>query len=222
MPFTLIANEIKGNDFAGATTDAANTTGANLLVAATHWYSGGTTPTFTDSKGNTWTALTQRGIGNSCVRIYYCIPTSVGSGHTFSAVGSNSYAVVSMSAWSGAASSSVFDTENGASGGNVSSLDSGAVSPSQDDSLIISVVTHGMGTTTVSGGSLATTDTWDSVTSASMGGAMAYEIQTTATSRAASWSWSGSYDGPAAAIAAFKVAGASGPANTLSALFLSL
>lgn len=66
------------------TTTGIDTTGAALLVAAV-MEEVGTTSSVSDSKGNTWVPLTAavEAVTGLRVRLWYSIPTSVGSGHTF-------------------------------------------------------------------------------------------------------------------------------------------
>src|SRR5688572_5662429 len=81
-----------------ATTTAVDTTGATLLVLACTWFNGTTVnPTVSDSKGNTWTGLTQQNNETATsIRIWYvnsATPT-VGSGHTFQIDGTEIYPVI--------------------------------------------------------------------------------------------------------------------------------
>jgi hypothetical protein len=104
-------------------------------VVAVSYYGGGSPPTLSDSKGNTWTGLTLKTTGNAGSRIFYCAPTSVGSGHTFTVNSSNAFAF-GVQAWSGA-NASPFDIENGATASGVTSIQSGSVTPTNANSLIV-------------------------------------------------------------------------------------
>jgi hypothetical protein len=114
------------------TSSAIDTTGANLLVAAVSSFSAPTG--FSDSKGNTWTALTAASNSNVACRIYYSIPGSVGSSHTFT--GTGTYRTFWVGAFSGAASSSVFDVEASNTGSGTSGTP-GSVTPAGNGSLLI-------------------------------------------------------------------------------------
>ncbi len=102
MAFALVANAGSGS----GTTSAVDTTGADLLVAAVAYFDGA--GTVTDSKGNTWTGLTPAtpGSGRAC-RLLYCVPTSVGGGHTFSTP--SGFGGLCVSAWSGVDTATPFD-----------------------------------------------------------------------------------------------------------------
>jgi hypothetical protein len=193
------------------TSAAINTTGATLIVIATSDYgiNGCTYPdTITDSKSNTWTCAGTYSSDASVdhATIWYSIPTSVGSGHTFTVSGSlDSFAVA---AFAGTAISSVVDAVTGA-GGSSSTLQPGSLTPGADNELLIAVgAVYGVNVSSV-----------DSPFSSNLvqnvaGGpvneavALAYEIQTTATARNPTWTFSGSQY-PATILVAFKAA--SGP-----------
>lgn len=74
-----------GAGVGGCTTSAINTSGASLLVALDCSYLSGYT--FSDSKSNTWTALTEYNSDNATCKIRYATNPTVGSGHTFQDVG---------------------------------------------------------------------------------------------------------------------------------------
>jgi hypothetical protein len=114
------------------TTGAVDTTGATLLVATVFGQIGD--PVISDSKSNTWTALTAvTGGGNEC-RLYYVEDPTVGSGHTFTLSGS--FAAMCIAAHSGVIAVSPFDQQNGTAEG-ASPRSTGSVTPSEDNELII-------------------------------------------------------------------------------------
>ncbi len=125
----------------GATTNPINTNGANFIVIVTSNYSGGGDPApVSDSKGNTWTLLNNYANGTDGVKTYYSVNPTVGGGHTFTVAG-NSWASIGVAAFSNVASSPV-DTQSGANGGtNLSSLQTGSISPTTDSDLIITGLT---------------------------------------------------------------------------------
>lgn len=99
------------NGTSTATTSGIDTSSAKLIVIAVLWFTG--TPTVSDSKGNTWTALTTVASGSSggtqyFARLYYCINPTVGTGHTFSATAN--FTVIDVRAFSCTATP-VFDVE---------------------------------------------------------------------------------------------------------------
>lgn len=127
--YTLVAHQLS-NTGSPITTSAIDTTGADLLIAF------GTYPlsnTPSDSKGGTWTPLTaQSGYG----RLFWCKPTSVGTGHTFSLTDSGGTALA-IQAWSGSAASP-FDQQNGFVGNAPTSVwKPGAVVPTENNELIV-------------------------------------------------------------------------------------
>lgn len=72
----------------GGTTPAIDTTGCDFFWAGMEGEIAGSTPTISDSKGNTWHSLTlcSSGVGFTGAIIFWCVPTSVGTGHTFTFV----------------------------------------------------------------------------------------------------------------------------------------
>lgn len=200
------------------TTSGVDTTGADLLVAVVSYYgqTGTGDPAFSDSKSNSWTALTARELGfnNAAVKIFYCKPTSVGSGHTFTAAATNSYPTVSVSAFSGAKATSPFDQESGTATNSAStSYQAGSITPSEDGCLLVAGVTTD-GTSHTINSSFNATAT-DKLSSNRMGGGIAYKVQTTAGAENPTWSWTGSTM-RAAALASFKPAAIPAPANTVA------
>jgi len=203
MAFSLVVNTIGASPTSGI-----DTTGANLIVIAVSAFGAvGLSPS--DSKSNTWTALTGQVGTVAGVKLFYCLNPTVGSGHTFS-YGSG-FPTVGVQAWSGAAAASVFDVENGATGAAVTSIATGSVTPSVNDEVVVTALGLADSVTgpaainggfTISGQSLGNTGVRESL-------AMGYLVQTTAA--AANPTWSGfTTDGPAAVIASFKAAAGGG------------
>lgn len=209
MTFNLIAH-------AGAaaastpTTSAIDTSGADLLVVAAHIYSfSGSFPgTLSDSKGNTWTALTRRTQGQSSNCLFYAANPIVGSGHTFQIDEASVFASIEVQAWSGA-DSSPFDTENGVTQpSSATSVQPGSVTAADANSLFVTAV----GTDEAGGdpgspftvdGSFSITDQNPFVGGVNVGGRMAYKVGTG--SENPTWSWPAA-NPAAAAIAVFSPA----------------
>ncbi len=200
--FSLVANTGKqAVSGEGPTTDAIDTTGANLIVIGVTWYSQVQDMTLSDSKGNTWTPLTQVDKDDWTTQMFYAYAPTVGSGHTFTAGGSATYSTIEVSAWSGAASSpfdqqSTFQT-------NGSSIQPGSITPTEDNEL---VVTHfgqrdNANPGTVNSG-YTITDAFGNLGGHALGGSMAYIIQTSAA--ATNPTWSTDSGGLVALIASFK------------------
>ncbi len=214
MAFALVADVATApGSGGGTTTPAINTTGATLLIVALA--GGGDRLTgFSDSKSNSWSALTDHApsIG---VRILYCANPTVGSGHTFTYTTGGSYPVIMAQAWSGA-SATPFDAENGNVAGSCASLATGNITPAEDGELLVSAVTFNndspsetidLGFTLGSGQNFGGGNNY--------GGGIAYQIQTTATARNPTWSGASGLD-RGVALAAFK-AGAGPPPPTFIA-----
>lgn len=132
---TLLVNpSCTAPSFGGCTTTAADTTGANFLVASI----GGSSVSncaMSDSKSNSWTALTPAS-GTASTITFYSTPTTVGSGHTFT-VGTCTFASMVVSAWSGMVTMSVFQTGvQSQATGTGSSIQPGSVTPSGKTLLI--------------------------------------------------------------------------------------
>lgn len=139
--WTELAHTVKGSpDLGPVTSDAIDTTGAKLLLVMVGDYDG--TSVVTDSKGNSWTALDPHVSANfgggdgAAVRLHYCIlPSSVGAGHTFTATGLAP--AIEVLAFDGPATPT-FDQQNGdQSTGPSSSILAGSITPSSDNSLIL-------------------------------------------------------------------------------------
>jgi hypothetical protein len=213
MAFSLIGTPVSARSATSpATTPTYDTTGADFLVAIVcHHNAAGGTPAVSDSKSNTWTPLTayDAGVNGQNVRLYYSIPSSVGSAHTatFSTGGSFAYASVFFTAWSGAAQSSPFDVEAGTTSASMTTLQPGSVSPGQDNSLVITALAFSnvSANITISGSGFSTVEetTSGSPDNGAMRGAWDYVIQTTATAANPTWASDLSI-GAATTIAVFK------------------
>lgn len=199
---------------ATVTTSSIDTTGANLIVVAVSYYSDGVVPTLSDSKGNTWTGLTERSLSaSSSVRLFYCVAPTVGSGHTFTAARLNSYPTVSVSAFSGAAASP-YDQESGAVVGTTStSYQPGSITPSENNCVLVTGIANG-GTSNTIDSSFNATSTGNSGSN-HVGGGIAYKIQTTAGAENPTWSWTTS-SSRASAMASFKAAAGAAALDPLS------
>lgn len=194
MAFALIANAIAGStDTINVTTAGIDTTGATLIVIALAAFNMGTNPI--DSKGNSWTALTERGSDNPNIRCWYCVPTSVGAGHTFSYSESGQYPRIAVQAWSGAAASP-YDSES-----------AGSITPAEDNEVLIAAIaSSGSVTMTIDSG-FTESDDVAGVAFQNYGLAMAYKVQTTAGSENPTWTPSGAAT-TNKTITAFKAAAA--------------
>lgn len=218
MAYThLVSTAKESADTNSVTTNAVDTSGADLLVVECAFLSF-TSPTFSDSKGNTWNGPLSHDSGTSVSQLFWTKPTSVGSGHTFTLSGTACFPSIAASAFSGS-SASPLDQTNGAQGsGGLNNLQTGSVTPGEDNELIVTGIaanTVASNTITIDSGftigAQVTSDTNISV-------AIAYIIETTATAKNPSWDVtpSGTMTDAATEIATFKVSsGGGGPTQTV-------
>ena len=201
-------------DANNATTSGIDTTGADTLFIVACWYASIIEDvTVSDSKSNTWTALTKQSDGsNSRLRIWYAKNATVGTGHTFTVNSSTQYGSISASAFSGGHLTTPFDTgiESGASTAGATSLAPGSVTPSENNCLLLTALgnqdSNGSTATTPSG--YTGLNTVDRI-AFGLGISTAYLIQTTAGASNPSWSWTTSQR-DSAVIASFKSAAGGG------------
>jgi len=201
------------------TTTAIDTTGATLIVVAINWYSGITgVATFTDSKSNTWTPLTQQsGEDVATTRLYYAVNPIVGSGHTWTGGGENgAYSVIHILAFSGTHASDPFDQESGAvttGMGTVASFQPGSITPSEANQLFVtSMSATGTGSAVPAGYTGAAADFSGGV---NIGSGIAYKIQSgMAAAENPAWTWSNADSVAGVAMAAFLEDAGAPPPNT--------
>lgn len=183
----------------GGTTTAINTTGANLIVLALGWYVGSATATVSDSKGNTWIALTDVSGGFSKHQIYYAKNATVGTGHTFTiSMSTSAWPGAFVYAISGADTTAPFDVQNSFANVLSSGPISIAVTPTINGSFIVTGLRTGNATTSTVSIDLSF------ILTKNTGGAAAYIIQTTAATINPTWNYSGGNQGAAITIASFK------------------
>lgn len=130
--------------FDGFTSSAINTTGVTLLIVAVVYDKDDSSGfALSDSKSNTYTALTEKLAGAQSLRLFYCVNPTVGSGHTFTIAGTTVVAAIAVNGFSGNAVSP-FDVQNGTGNNSpVGSIQPGNVAPTQDNELIISAYSAG-------------------------------------------------------------------------------
>lgn len=194
----------------GGTTASIDTTGASLLVAVC----GGDPPasnfTVSDSKGNTWTALTEAsGGGFPNGRMYYVANPTVGTGHTFTLGGTNIYAGIEVASFSGITSTSPFDQQNGVAGsaadGGTATAQPGSITPSENNELVVAgICVSDSSTVTINSGMTVAPGQIPYAGGSNPTIAIAYIVQTTAAAINPTWDgWAGTA-GAAFTIASFK------------------
>jgi hypothetical protein len=209
VTFALIANTSEASsDGSAVTTPGIDTSGADLLVL---WVSGqyqlSATPT--DSKGNTWTALTEEVVvGGERGIFYYAKNATVGSGHTFSVSQTSKLPSLCVAAFSGGHLTTPADQESGADTFG-STLAPGSITPTENDELVVTGISFNVAGTFTIGSSFTITNQEDK-TAANLGGAMAYIIQTSAAAVNPTWTHNPGGSSMAARIASFKIAGGGG------------
>jgi hypothetical protein len=207
MAIALVSSLTATPGGSGGTTAALDTSGANLLILSVSWYTINTAnpSTISDSKGNTWTALTRRNSpsGHFAHRLWYATNPTVGTGHTFTVTASaDQYPAILVYAFSGCDTAAPFVVENGANGSDTPPLAAGSVTPAANGELVISGFA-GNAFTGVTASGLTVTSI-NSSPAFNINGAVGYLIQSTAAAINPSWSWSGSdFRGCCASVAVF-------------------
>ena len=206
----LVANtcvaSANGNN---VTTGSLDTTGATVIVIGVGTSAGtyGSPPT--DSKSNTWTPLTtaSAAAGNS-QKLYYVENGTVGTGHTFTYAETAKFPSICVVAFSGTQTSGSFDVQNTGTAESGTTVQPGSVTPSANNSVLVTGVSHGSASVTIDGSFLEGGDV--GAGAFNWGCAIAYKIQTTAGAENPTWTEGGTDfgQGQAAAIAVFQDASA--------------
>lgn len=181
MAITLGAHAIKATAGTGnATTDAFDSSGATLLIMVATAYP--ESISVSDSKSNTWTALTVQPGNLAYGRLYYVLNPTVGSGHTVTAIGT--FASVAVACFNNVDS---YDQESAAA----NTTQPGSITPSDADALIVNGwVMYGSAAPTIDTGTLL--DALGSGFGNIMDIALAYEIRSgSAAASNPTWSSSG-------------------------------
>lgn len=182
----LVASAIKGGSQFISTTDPIDTTGADFLVAASSFTSG--SGTVVDSKGNTWTKLTERIQGGQYGAIWYCYPTSVGSGHTVSQ-NAGYFSAVAFYAFKNCLAAG-FDKQSGATSAGATTLACGSLTPTLPKSLVFTMLANYTNTVAPTYPADFTGGKWaDYVAGQSLALGCAYRILTDGAAVNPSWTW---------------------------------
>lgn len=213
---TLIVQEAAGStgNTNNVTTPGVNTTGANFAYAFIGFFQSASTPTFSDSKGNTWNALTRQGGANQTNAIaYWSNLTSVGASHTVTVTGSIDFPGVCVAYFSNVKTSSPGDGEDGnTTAVSVTSLAAGAtgLTTTVNNDLVltgISINVVGNDPTSINGSFTYTAtngvDKANFTTSVNFGAALAYRILATAGAVNPTWTLGG-LTGATTDLVAFK------------------
>lgn len=204
-----VQSTLNGAVFAGGSSCAiaygSNVTAGNFLVGYCYSANVGATVVAADSLGQTWSeaqSQSQTTDGNVMKIVYF--PNTVGGANTLTCTftGGGPSFRCGVSEYSGVATTTPLDQHTSAQGA-AGTGDSGSVTPSQDNELVIMAASNSNGTTFTIGTGTKRVNVPDA-TSTRIGGGE--EIQTTATTRQSSWTF-GSSANWASLIATFKPAG---------------
>lgn len=224
MSWSPVAHGVgSSTDSNGFTTGSIDTTGCGFLIVGVVLGGGVSTGTLTDSKSNTWTALTQAtgGFSDRFSQLFYCENPTVGSGHTFSISGTANFPSLFIAGFSGGATSSSFDVQNNNPGGVSSSVTTGSVTPSVDNELLVAMLNFDVTDTPTIDSGFTILDTINSGSFGHTNGQMAYLIETTATAKNPTFSWTNASRGMGV-IATFKAAGGTPAATTPASSLLTM
>lgn len=187
------------------TTSAITTTGSSELIACVA--SGVNVSSVSDSKSNTWTALTQRGTsGITVIKCYYAENPTVGASHTFTAtISAPDFPGMAVIGVTGTATSSSLRGENGgATLGAAVNLTPGSISPGATDIAVSAMTLTGTVTSLAIDSGFTISGTASYIAGNSYGISMAYKTSPSGT-ESPQWSW-GNFITSAGENAAFKQA----------------
>ena len=186
------------------TTSAIDTTGANkIFVGVGNLFAAvdASNIALTDSKGNTFNFI-GAGSGGSTLQcgMYECDNPIVGSGHTFTATekASGGYPSVFVIAVSGADTTSAYDQQHGNASSSSATIQPGSTTPTVNNEILVTFLSCSTPSSMSIDSGFTITDNLPYTTGTAVSGAMAYLIQTTATTSNPTWTQS-----PANLIAAF-------------------
>ena len=184
----------------GNTTTATNTTNAKLFVATVQSYKPVGTPTITDSAGNTWTLISRiSGASAPSVSAYYCINPTTSASHTFTVSLANGYASISVNVFSGP--NFTYNSFNSNTGGSVTSIGAGLITPTSTRNLIVTSVNYWIGDApnSITDSFIITNNI--PATGTTLSGSTAYKLNSAAVNP--TWSWTNASGEVATIIACF-------------------
>lgn len=224
----LVSNTSAGSvGGTNVTTSGINSTGGSLIVASVCDYVPVSLAVITDNKtGNVWIATATFSTGGSTARetIYYTTgaASGFGSGHTFTATcpGSTCYPSVAVAVFSNVVQPSPMDKTNGALAAAATSLSPGSITPTYNNSLVVSGISFDtLNTLSVSG--MTITDQVNYLAANHFGCGLGYVVQTTPAAINPGWSWTSSMAAAANNIS-FTAADTSGTPSTTKTESMSM
>ncbi len=185
MAITHIATASAAGGSSSATTGSVDSTGADLAVifSARLAFAG---VTFSDSKGNTYTALTSVRHSIFDHSLAYCLNPTVGSGHTFTTSGASEPSV-ECELFGGV---DAYDQESGF-GGATLTPQPGSITPPEDGCLFVTGLNADNNSSWSINSSFTLAASINSSPGTYAGSASAYKIQTTAGAENPTWTATG-------------------------------
>ncbi len=197
MTIALLTHTSKQGSSTTVTTNAIDTSGANLIVVMRCMQN---EQNMTDSASNTWTSAVNLS-NTSETRMLYCLAPTTSTTHTFTQTGS--FPALAVACFSGVKTSSPLD-QTASHGVNTSTTNAtGSITPSENNELLVfGDADAWTGSVSVNVGAIL--EQLALVGGTSFAISIGYEIQTTATARNVTWTQSNSRTG--ALVASFKSA----------------
>lgn len=125
----------------GTTSSTIDTTGADLLILAVCTWSASGAETINDSQANAWTLLHNDSQGTPELHWYYCISPNTNAAHDFTCLGTNTYPVIAVSAYTGTGVIS-YDQKSTAKGSGTLTIVPGSLTAGEDDCLHVCCQGH--------------------------------------------------------------------------------
>lgn len=183
--WTLLTSAVIAGAANGGTSSAIDTTGASVIIFHLADTGGGVV---SDSKGNTWSGCAGSPANIPQSSLFCAFNPIVGSGHTFTVTGTTIFSRAQIAAFSD--NSPIFLGGSGNNGalGTGTTLQPGALSPSVNNSLVVSgVASNNTGTVSIDSGFTIVAQ-GPLAGGVAFGGALAYFFQGTAASINPTWS----------------------------------
>lgn len=121
----------------GGTTTGIDTTGMNFIVVGVSCGSG-ITPTFSDSKGNTW-GVVAASSASPYALLYYCFNPIVGAGHTFTVTSAGGFNGICVTAFHGTINTAAIDQFSTVQTSGTSPVGT-SITPSSNNQLVVTVM----------------------------------------------------------------------------------
>ncbi len=190
---TVLRHRCDSGSSSAATTMAVDMTGATGIVLAITSFQGVASPTPSDSSMNTWTAsATAENAANEKISMWYVANPSTSAMQTFSVSGVTTFPVVCVVGFSHSKLTAPLDQTSTNTTGADTTLDTGSVTPSEDNEILLVGLAYGPTTgTTVSidSGFNTPPDNVDYSPGNNFGGAISFLVQSTAGALNPTWTW---------------------------------